>query len=123
MNVILCWIGENLEVRSVFFEHFSKLLNATRTSLTALIEQAWTHDERTANSRFDVPVDINCIPNFRLIAHILKSQKSGKGLGEDLIGSEVAHVFPVDVATLIFPLMFKSATLISAQLQWKGGQI
>ena len=53
----------------------------------------------------------------------MKAQKVGKGLGEDLIGSGVAHFLPLDLVRIVYPLVLKSALLISAPIQWKGGKI
>lgn len=111
------------EIRKLFFEHFSKLLDASATSMQELVVHARQWEREHAERRFATEIDLRCIPCLSDTAHILRAHKVGKGLGEDCIGSEIGHFFPGDVACLIYPLLLKSALLISAPIQWKGGQI
>ena len=111
------------EVRERVYEYFSNLLNANPITLTQLVELSWSWEEEHASRRFDTPIGPSCVPTFSGTAHMLKAQKIGKGIGEDLIGTEIAHFFPIEIASLLYPLMLKSALMLTAPVQWKGGQI
>ena len=83
------------EIRKLFFEHFSKLLNASATSMQELVVHARQWEREHAERRFATEIDLRCIPCLSDIAHILRAHKVGKGLGEDCIGSEI------DISSLV----------------------
>jgi len=70
----------------------------------------------------NVDLDVGVLPSFNELVHLCKKMKKC-GLGEDLLGGELGAAFPFQIATLLYPLIFKSVVGCCPPIQWRGGQI
>jgi len=111
-----------LEVRNAFFEHFVDILGASGMSFDKLVARS-RNSASAQTPGDDIDVGGFAFPRFSDFVSIFSSMQMYKGVGEDLIGSELAKMCPHEFACLFYPVFFKSAVHVAAPIQWKGGQI
>ena len=91
-------------------------------SMEELVKIEHTRHTDTNTKHNPIP-KISNIPTVKEIIAIHGSLKKGKGLGEDLLGSEILKLAPIQTAMATLPLNLKATTWIWYPIQWKGGQI
>lgn len=112
--------------REAFKEHFAKSMQASRSTMMALIEDERAHTIKHSDcflqgeTREDKLADI---PSMFEVMGYLKRCSHHKAIGEDLVPDELLRACPQAALRLIHPLIVKSAATLRPPLQWRGGQI
>ena len=90
------------EVRRIFYEKFSEALKAKTTSMQDLIVAARKEHDASVPHFAAIGIGLKDIPSYRVCTSLFKSMKKC-GVGEDLLGGELARSSPQALARLFFP--------------------
>ena len=63
------------------------------------------------------------MPTLYQLENALRRVHSHKAMGPDGVPGDILHMFPRELARVLFPLMTKFAVWLHEPVQWKGGQL
>ena len=109
--------------RRQFRAYFSKLLEGVPTSLAQLVSEERSHLERSCQQRWETATSVDLVPTVLSLARIMAKLTPFKGVGEDILGNELAKGCPQLFAQIYGPVMLKASLLRDAPMQWRGGQL
>ena len=108
------------ETALAFASHFSKMLDAEPIELHAIARRVCLPLDESV-TRAAGPMDWTTVPSVSQLARHFKSMVPMKCPGTDSLGPELFHNIPLLIASLVHPIVLKSALFLAPPLQWRGG--
>lgn len=101
-------------------EHFAQLEGGHEVDPTHFIRQEL---ERQNCNPFPEWSSLTEVPTLTQLEAALRKVNMHKAMGPDGVPGEILHMFPREMAKILFPLMSKFAIRLHEPVQWKGGQL